>query len=412
MRRNTGFALAISILVFLALAGCSRKDGAEVSGKSDTGADFQSLVRRAKGTTVRFYGWGGDDERNAWLDGTVAPLLKKKYGFELKRVPMDIHDILVKLTDEKQAGKKDGSIDMIWINGENFYSTKGNGLLFGPFTQNLPNYRKYIDATAVENQYDFGYSIDGYEAPYSKAQLVLINDSAITPEAPSSTQELLEYAKKYPGKVTYPSAPDFTGSAFVRNVIDEICGYEQFMGMPADKGKVKAAIEPALKYLRKLNPYLWNKGRTFPSSSPTMDNMFANGELVMSISYEPYQVTTSKEHGRYTKTTRAFLFGNGTIGNTNYIAIAANSPHTAAAMVAINEILSAEVQASQFSMLKALTVVDYGKLTQGEKASFDAVNVGDGAIPQHELLSKRLPEMPAHLVPIIDEIWQEEVVGK
>jgi putative spermidine/putrescine transport system substrate-binding protein len=184
------------------------------------------------------------------------------------------------------------------------------------------------------------------------------------------------------------------------------------MNMPADKEKVKAAIEPALKYLRELNPYLWNKGITFPSSSPAMDNMFANGELVMSISYEPYQVTTSKEQGRYTKTTRAFLFNKGMIGNTNYIAIAANSPHAAGAMVAIDEILSAEVQASQFSVLKALTVVDYDRLTQEERASFDAVHIGEGTIPQHELLSKRLPEMPADLVPVIDKIWQEEVVGK
>ena len=29
-----------------------------------------------------------------------------------------------------------------------------------------------------------------------------------------------------------------------------------------------------------------------------------------------------------------------------------------------------------------------------------------------ELLSKRLPEMPAQLVPIIEEIWAEDVVGK
>ena len=46
------------------------------------------------------------------------------------------------------------------------------------------------------------------------------------------------------------------------------------------------------------------------------------------------------------------------------------------------------------------------------KEAFDSVEIGEGVIPQDELLSKRLPEMPAELVPIIEEIWQEEVVGK
>ena len=39
---------------------------------------------------------------------------------------------------------------------------------------------------------------------------------------------------------------------------------EQFMEMEADKETVKAAIEPALEYLRELNQYLWNEGKTFP----------------------------------------------------------------------------------------------------------------------------------------------------
>ena len=47
-----------------------------------------------------------------------------------------------------------------------------------------------------------------------------------------------------------------------------------------------------------------------------------------------------------------------------------------------------------------------------QKAAFDRVDLGKGTIPQDELLSKRLPEMPAQLVPIIEEIWTEEVVGK
>jgi putative spermidine/putrescine transport system substrate-binding protein len=414
MKKKLILFLVTAIFSTFALTGCGggQDQAAKEEGQFDAKADYSVLLEQAKGSTVSFYGWGGDEERNKWIDTVVAPVLKEKYDVTLERVPMDIDQILAKLSGEKQAGGKEGSIDMIWINGENFYSAKENGLLFGPFAEQLPNYQKYINADDPENQKDFGYPIEGYEAPYGKAQMVLINDSAKTPETPKNTAELLEYVKKYPGKVTYPALPDFTGSAFVRNIIYDIVGYEQFMDMKADKATVKAAIEPALEYLRSLNPYLWNQGKTFPSSSTEVNNMFADGELYLNMSYAPYSVTVNIEKGIYPATARSFLFDSGMIGNTSYIAIAANAPHKAAAMVAINEIISAEMQATQFSNLKTLPIVDYNKLSDEEKALFDSVDVGKGALSQDELLEKRVPEMPANLVPIIEEIWQEEVVGK
>ena len=232
---------------------------------------------------------------------------------------------------------------------------------------------------------------------------MLYNDSAVTPEAPASAQALLDYCRQYPGRVTYPAPPDFTGSAFVRNIIYEVCGWEQFQDMEADNDTVKAAIEPALEYLRELNPYLWNEGRTFPDSSTTVDSMFADGELVMSMSYAPFTVATGIDQGLLSGTTRTFVFDNGTIGNTNYMAIAFNSPNKAGAMVVIDAILSAEVQLSQYEALRELPVVDADKLSQEERAAFDAVDLGQGVLTQAELLSHRLPEMPADLVPVIEE---------
>jgi putative spermidine/putrescine transport system substrate-binding protein len=400
------------ILLIIALSLCLPGCTSTATPQFDSNAPFEIYVEQAKGTTVSFYGWGGDEQRNKWLDTVVAPALKRNYDITLNRVPMDIDQILNKLSGEKQAGKKDGSIDLIWINGENFFSAKDNGFLYGPFTDKLPNYTTYIDSSAAENQYDFGNPIEGYEAPYSKAQLVLINDSAMTPETPRNAAELMEYAKKYPGKVTYPALPDFTGSAFVRTIIYDLVGYEQFLTMEADKKAVREAIEPALEYLRELNPYLWNGGRTFPATSSQAENMFADGELFLHISYSPYSVATCIEDGTYPQTARTFVFDKGTVGNTNYIAIAENSPNKAGALVAVNEILSAEMQSSQFSTLKSLPVVDYNKLNSEEKAQFDSVDTGKGTISQDELLAKRMPEMPAKLVPIIEEIWLEEVVGK
>lgn len=409
MRKLLALLLAFTLL--FSFNGCGQKQSG--TQKLDlSSAEWDEIVEAARGTTVTFYGWGGDENRNNWLNTTVADYVKEHYDIALEVVGMDINDILSKLSGEKQAGSETGSIDMIWINGENFYSAKDNGLLYGPFTGQLPNMEAYIDLEDPETLNDFCMPIEGYEAPYAKAQMVFFNDSAVTPEAPASAEELLEFCKKYPGKVTYPALPDFTGSAFVRNIIYELCGWEQFQNMEADYDTVKAAIEPALDYLRELNPYLWNEGKTFPESSTTVDAMFADGELVMDMSYGPFSVATGIAEGTYTDTTRTFVFDNGTIGNTNYMAIAFNSPNKAGAMVVINAILSAELQLTQYEQLRELPVVSADKLSAEEQAAFDAVDLGKGVLSQAELLEHRLPEMPADLVPVIEEIWLNEVVGK
>lgn len=403
--------LTAVVLSAALLSGCGAPAAAPTP-EQPLPSDFDSLVELAQGTTVTFYGWGGDDARNQFLQTTVADTLKEKYDITLEVVGMDIDAILAKLSGEKGAGQTTGTIDMIWINGENFYSCKENGLLYGPFTQLLPNFNAYVDQEDTETLTDFCYPIEGYEAPYAKAQLVFVHDSAATPEAPTGTEELLEFVQKYPGKVTYPAPPDFTGSAFVRNVVYDLCGWEQFQDMEADKETLRAAVAPAMEYLRELNPYLWNGGETFPSSSTQLTNLFADGEVLLDISYSPYSPAVNIEKGIYPDTAQAFLWDNGTIGNTNYMAIACNAPNKAGAMVVINELLSPQLQCAQYEAQKVLPVLDEEKLSAEEQALFDAVDIGDGTLPQDALLERRLPEMPAALVPLLEEIWTEEVVGQ
>ncbi len=414
MKKRVLTAFLAAAMTF-SLAACGSGSGDSSSQEQNGSVDdmtFDEMVEAAEGTTVTFYGWGGDEKLNDWLDNKFAPVMKEKYDITMERVPMDIDQVLSQLSGEIEGGEEDGSIDMIWINGENFQSAKENNMLYGPFTDKLPNFNDYVDAESEDVTLDFAYPVEGYEAPYGKAQVVMIADTAVTPDVPKSADALEEFVKKYPGKVTYPALPDFTGSAFVRNIIYEICGYEQFLDMEADKETVREAVEPAMEYLRGLNPYLWNEGKTFPDSSTTLDNMFADGEVVLNMTYDAYATALNIESGTYTDTTETFQFDKGTIGNTNFMAVAANSGNKAGAMVAINEMLSPEIQADRYEQLRVIPVLDNSKLSEEQKAAFDAVDLGEGVIPQDELLSKRLPEMPAELVPIIEEIWTEEVVGK
>lgn len=399
--------LLVSCMIFM-LSACGQQ-----TAEFDPNSDYDSIVEQAKGQTVTFYGWGGNEANNRWIDTVLAPAVEEKYGITLKRVPMDIEQVMAKLVGEKQAGKESGSIDMIWINGENFYSAKENDLLFGPVTGYLPNFSKYVDAEADNIRFDYGYPTDGYESPYGNNQMVLITDSAKISETPKNAAEFLDFAKAHPGRVTYPALPDFTGRTFVVNLIYNLVGYEQFQTMEAQKETVREAVEPALDYLRELNPYLWNQGKTFPATSAQVDTMFADGELDLTMSCYPYTYLAEVEKGTFPATVHSFIFENGMAADTDFIAVAANSPHKAGALVVMNEVLSPEMQAARLDIAKICPAIDNTRMEPEEQKLFEnAMPSGGGTIPLEELNEKKLPQMPAKLVPIIEEIWLEEVVGK
>ena len=410
LKRFRVLAIIFLFTIIVFTVGCSKNTAHNSTSQKN---DFDSVLKNAKGTTVNFYGWGGDEKINKWLNTDLKKYVKNKYDITLNNVPMDIDQILNKMLGEKQAGNKKGSIDLVWINGENFYTAKKNNLLYGPFVDYLPNYKKYIDTNSYDVKYDFGYEINGYEAPYGKAQFVLINDLAVTPEIPQNAKELMAFAKKYKGEVTYPAPPDFTGSAFVRSVIYDIVGYDKLSKMGSDKEKIKETIQPAMDYLKELSPYLWKEGKTYPATSAQVDNMFEDKELVMTMSYDPNSVGAMIETGTFKATSRSFIFNKGSLGNTNFVAIPSNASNKDGALVVINAILSPEMQSSKYNPTNwgSLPVIDYGKLDKNEKEIFDKIPLGEGVIPQTELIKKRLPELPATIVPIIEEIWQSEVLG-
>lgn len=372
--------------------------------------NWESVVAAARGTTVTHGGYGGDDALNEWIMGPFAQTLKDKYDITLEYVQgMEFTN---QLAVEKQAGVQTGSFDTVWVNGMNFRNLKDQGLLYGPYNQYLPNFSATIDQAASDTNFDFTYPIEGFETPFSTAQLILIHDKARTEQAPANAQQLLEYAKANPGKVTYPSAEHFTGAAFIRTIIYDLLGYEQFMDMPADYDTVKKAVEPAMEYLRELNPYLWKKGTTFPSELIELDNMFINGEVELMMSYGPYDVGGKIKKGIYPKTAQAFIFERGTVGNTSYYAIPFNAPNRAGALVAINEMLSPEMQLAKLKVGEEPAVTDLTKLTEKQRNEFNSVDLGPNNVPAQVLTDHRLPEYAGSIEKIITDIWLEEVVGK
>ena len=61
-------ALLLAAVMVLSLFGC----GAKENDIDLQNASWEEILEAAKGTTVTFYGWGGDENRNNWLNTTVA----------------------------------------------------------------------------------------------------------------------------------------------------------------------------------------------------------------------------------------------------------------------------------------------------------------------------------------------------
>ena len=420
-RRFVGVAASAAALMMLggSLAGCAgggapSGDGVPAPGTDEVDyADWDAVLEAAQGQTVSWYGWGGDEARNTWINTVLAPALKEKYDITLDLVGMDINDILTQLSGEMQAGVTDGTIDFIWINGKNFYSCKENGYLWGPFTEFLPNFNDYIDGNSSEVLYDFGAPTEGYECPYGKAQMQMWYDSAKVTDPPTTMEAFKAFCEAHAGQVTYPEPGDFTGTAFISCLIAGVIGKEAFeqlnaMDDPTEES-VRAIVQPGLDYLKSLNPYLWKEGATFPADSATMAAMYADGELVMNMGYGAPQDLVNT--GQLPETTRSFIFDTGTVGNSNFMAIAANAPHKAAALVAINEVVSPAMQLSIYEELGNISVLAMDKLPEADRAAFADVPLGSTQIPLDELLSHRIAEAAGPVIPLLEKLWLAEVAG-
>ncbi len=397
-------------LYFLSFAGCTRDAKQEQKGSDSTMEKaFEELVAEARGTTVRFYMWGGSSHINAWVDGYVMDEMKRRYDIVVERVPMDATIMINKLLTEKAVGKRSGTMDLLWINGENFCNGRKGDVLYGPFADKLPNMR-YVDKASVAT--DFGYPVEGYEVPYGRAQFVFEYDSARVAVPPRTFVELRDWIERYPGRFTYPQPPDFTGSAFVRQVFYAVTGgHQQYMGgYDAALWREKAPVLWA--WCRGIKPFLWRQGVIQPRDTATLDVLFARGEVDFNMAYHPYHAQSKIQKGVYPKTIRTFVMKEGALFNTHFISIAFNAPNKPGAMVLANFLLSPEAQAHKLNPVHwgDSTVLEVEKLPKGKQALFRPQEADVVTLPPEILAAHAVPEIPSAWLEAIEEGWDTHVL--
>ena len=379
--------LATAAVVAVTAAACSGTPTNQFDQLDLT--DWAAVEAAADGQTVTWWLFGGDDRINSYIDDHVVPAAAE-LGITLRRNPVDdTADAVNAVLNEVRAGQDVGDVDLIWINGENFANGAEAGLWREGWATQLPNGDLVDPATVAQ---DFGVPVQGQESPWSRALFVFAHDSARVAPPPDSFGELLAFARDNPGRFTYPAPPDFTGSAFVRQVVAA-------MGEDA-----------AFDYLAELQPLLWRSGRTFPADEAELNALFANGEVDVAMSYDPAFVQTAVAQGRFPETARPFVLQEGTLQNTSYVAMPVTAPSPAGAMVVANLLLDPELQAIKADpdVLGVPTVLDRDRLTPEQRALFDQAVGSPYLLDDYGTL---VEELPAGRVEQLERRWIDQLRG-
>ncbi len=425
MRRPAAL-VCTALLALLAACGAPAVPAAPVALDP---ADWDAVLAQARGQTVRWYAYGGDEAYNRFIDGHVTAELAA-LGVALQRVPVaDTADAVNKVLGEQQAGRTaDGTVDAIWINGENFATGKQAGLWYCGYPAQLPNAR-YVDAADPAVARDFGVPVDGCEAAWTRSNSALVYDSArMGPADVASLSALEAWARANPGRFTYPAPPDFTGSMAVRTFLYDTAGGPAAVGTAGGPATTGTAGGPAgltgafdearfapladrlFARLQALEPALWRAGATYPTSQDAVEQLYATGEIAAYFTYGPGTVAAKVADGVYPASTRAAVPDVGNIGNVANVAIPANSPNRAGALVLANLLQDPRSQLRFYADGGVYPVVALDRLPDDLRQQFAAVPVSPSVPTLDQLTARAQPELDPAYVTAVDDGWTARVL--
>ena len=373
---------------------------------------WNEVLVKALGQTVFWNAWAGDEKTNDFI-AWVGDQVKARFGVGVQHVRLrDTAEAVTRVVAEKSAGRdRDGTVDMIWINGPNFLNMKQQGLLYGPVTQALPNDR-FVDTTHKRsNVIDFTTPVEGMAVPWLMAQIVFVYDSARirnAAEVPRSAPALLEWARRHPGRLTHPNVSNFLGSTFLKQALYELVPDVAVLQQPATDANFDMVTAPLWSWYDQLRPALWRKGQQFPDNGPAQRQLLNDGEIDITISFNPTEAAVSVEAGLLPPTVRTFAFTKGTIGNTSFVAIPYNAKNKEGALVVANFLLepATQARAQDIKQMGNLNVLDLSRLGPTDRALFDKLTASP-ALPTAAELGTPLLEPHSSWMTRITAEWQK-----
>ena len=399
--------LLLAVLVASVVAGCARSAAPPAAG-AVAALPWDSIVARARGTTVIWRMWRGDPAINGFVDRWVAPRLQSQYGITLQAVNGQGNELVDQLTVEREAGAVTGTASLLWINGETFGALRARQLLGGPWSQVLPA-AVAVDSTSPIISRDFEQDPSGFESPWGTVQLALIYDSTRTPMPPRTADELSAWIRAHPGRFTYDQS--FAGITFLKGMLyAKGGGVDSFRG-GFDSTRYIAGRRRLFAWLDSLKPFLWRKGAQYPPDVAALHRLFANGEIDFSFSNNQNEAVAKAMQGILPRSSRALVLRDGTIANAHFLGIPANAPNAAGAMVVANFLLTPEAQLEKQrpTVWADGTVLSLGKLPAVWRARFDSVVNDPRLVPADSLRVYARPEVSPRYHERLQDDWRRMI---
>ena len=370
-------------------------------------ADWQATLDAARGQTVFWNAWGGDERTNAFISW-VGEETARLYGVNVEQVKLtDTAEAVTRVIAEKAAGNDtDGSVDLIWINGPNFLAMKEQGLLTGPFVADLPNAR-FVDLSPdAPAAVDFTVPVEGMESPWRLAKFVFVYDSARVTEPPRDMLGFAGWAAAHPGRMTHPDPSNFMGATFLKQALIELAPDPAALQDPVTDAAFATQTAPLWDWYDALRPNLWHGGATFPDNQSVQQQLLNDGEVDISMSFDPASTAAAIAEGLLPETARVFVPEGGTIGNVSFVAIPVNAAHKEGAMVVANFLLDPATQAhmQNIEVLGSFSVLDPAKLDGDAAAAFAALPTAP-ALPVLDDLGPTLLEPHASWMTRLTDEW-------
>jgi len=396
---------------------------------------WREIEMLAAGGTVNFWMWDGAAHINEWVDNWLGARLQEKFQISIKRganqgAGAAVTRVAGEMNSPKTTGCPQyspapcgGSVDLIWINKLNFQNMKEADTLFGPWANKVPNAKNY-DFFSPSIAFDAGTPTQGYEMPYNSAQVVFFHNTAKLPSPPKNIPALVEWLKGNKGRFAYSNPnDDFTGAVLVQQFFYHYAGeaasgsWKDFLG-DFNEALYTERAPLVWKMLREIEPFLkMGTDGKYPTDHTAIRKWFGSEDVWLDLSYDPNHASTNILNGNYAETTKSYVLDTGTISNTNFVAIPANSQNKAAALVAANMIGSIEAiftraQPERWGALPAYDANSPMMLASGWDAAFDYITTHHAAPTVEALTAGRLTELRGDYVSRLKADWQECVVEK
>lgn len=411
IKKITLFTIIICLL--LTLSACQAAD--ILTGAKTPDKDWDLITESANGTVVNLYTTDSDEAMRAWLSSKYFKTLKEMYSIDLNVKILSFEDILYTLEMDALNEVTNGSMDLLILRDDEFRQLKEKSFLYDQIADKVPNLEENINQLDLDVSTEHGVALDNFGVAIGREQFVLFFDEDELETYPTSSEELLEFVKENPDRFTYPNpSMDPIGGEFYRTLVFEIIGQEALENLynePVDKESLMMTIKPAIDYLNELDKYILKDEGDYFKSIEMVNDYFKSGELFFSMSDDFAFAVDGINDEVYPDGARSFIFDAGTLMDTTYMVVPMNAANKTGAIVAINEMLSVEMQLDKYVPANwgHLPILDLNLMSDSDAEKFSKASVKRNTVRVETLAVNRYTELPIEVIEMMNALWEQYV---